>query len=319
MKALVSGGAGFIGSHLVDELIRRGWEVIIYDNLSTGFMEHLEGALGTGQASLIDGDILNESALAGAMQGVKTVFHLAANADVRGGITNTRVDLAQNLIGTHKVLEVMRATGTPEIVFTSSATVYGEPVQFPTPETYAPLQTSVYGASKLSAEAYIQAYGEYFGIRSHIFRFVSWVGERYSHGVVYDFMNKLRKDPHNLEILGDGNQRKSYLHVEDGIRGIFLALEKIREQKNVINLGHENCLSVKEVAGIICDEMGLKDVEFHYTGGSRGWLGDSPFVHLDITKVKDAGFRPEVSIEDGLRRTVRYLLANTWLLEGRGA
>lgn len=317
MRALVTGGAGFIGSRLVDELILRGYEVVIYDNLSTGFERHLVGALESGRSTLIKADILDQSALMGAMEGVSIVFHLAANADVRGGAGNRRIDLDQNIIGTHSVLEAMKSAGAQKMVFTSSATVYGEPDVFPTPESYAPLQTSLYGASKLAAEAMIQAYGEYFGIQSHMFRFVSWIGERYSHGVVFDFMNKLRKNPSRLEILGDGNQRKSYLHVDDGIDGIFLALENLTEMKNVINLGHTEYMNVVKLAQIVCREMGLYGVEFVFAGGSRGWLGDSPFVHLDISKMQAVGFSPKVGIEEGIRRTVRYLSENTWLLDSR--
>jgi UDP-glucose 4-epimerase len=317
MKVLVTGGAGFIGSHLVDELARLGCDVIVYDNLSSGFKSHLDHAVETGRVSLVEGDILDLPRLTRAMEGVSTVFHLAANADVRGGVRNTSVDLEQNIVGTHRVLEAMRQTGATEIVFTSSATVYGEPEVFPTPEDYAPLQTSLYGASKLAAEAMIQAYGEYFGIRSFSFRFVSWIGERYSHGVVYDFVNKLRSNPRELEILGDGNQIKSYLHVGDGVRGIFLAIRNLPGLKNVLNLGHEECMNVKELAEIVCEEMGLRDVRFRYTGGVRGWLGDSPFVHLDISRMKAAGFSPQISIETGIRRTVRYLLENPWLLDSR--
>jgi UDP-glucose 4-epimerase len=317
MKVLVTGGAGFIGSHIVDELVLRNHEVVVYDNLSTGYERHVAPVQLSGRVKLVVGDILDYGNLERAMEGAELVFHLAANADVRGGKFNTNIDLQQNIVGTHNVLECLRLHGISEIVFTSSATVYGEPQIFPTPETYAPLQTSLYGASKLAAEGMIQAYGEYFGIRSYMFRFVSWIGERYSHGVVFDFINKLRLNPHELEILGDGNQNKSYLHVEDGVRGIFLALENIREPKNVINLGHEDFMNVKELASIVIEEMGLKDVQFRFTGGQRGWLGDSPLVHLDITKIRSAGFRPSVTIEEGLRRTVRYLLANEWLLGSR--
>ena len=317
MKALVTGGAGFIGSHVVDELVRRNHEVVVYDNFSTGFRRHLDHAVRVGRVTVVEGDILDCPSLTAAMDGVSMVFHLAANADVRGGAANTRVDLEQNLLGTHSVLEAMRAVNATDIVFTSSATVYGEPDRFPTPEDCAPLQTSLYGASKLAAEAMIQAYGEYFGIRSYTFRFVSWIGERYSHGVVYDFINKLRRNPAELEILGDGNQRKSYLHVEDGIRGIFMATEHLHDLKNVLNLGHEQFMNVKDLARIVCEEMGLKDVTYRLTGGVRGWLGDSPFVLLDILKMQRIGFVPEVSIEDGVRRTARYLLENPWLLDAR--
>lgn len=317
MKVLVTGGAGFIGSHVVDELIRRGASVVVYDNLSTGFRRHIEGAIETGRAVLVEGDILNCKRLVKAMTGVSLVFHLAANADVRGGKSDTGVDLRQNLMGTHSVLEAMRLSGASEIVFTSSATVYGEPERFPTPEDYAPLQTSLYGASKIAAEAIIQAYGEYFGIRSLVFRFVSWLGERYSHGVIYDFINKLKANPLELEILGDGKQKKSYLHVDDGVRGIFLALERARGRKNIFNLGHEEFMDVAMLADIVVEEMGLKRVSYRFSGGPRGWLGDSPVVLLDVTRMKNFGFCPRISIEEGVRRTVRYLLGTDWLLDAR--
>lgn len=317
MRTLVTGGAGFIGSHLVDELVRRDNQVIVYDNLSSGFKRHLETLLSNNRITLVEGELLDEERLNAAMKGVDTVFHLAANADVRGGKSNTRVDLEQNIIGTHRVLEAMRINGASRIVFTSSATVYGEPDVFPTPESYAPIQTSVYGASKLAAEAMIQAYGEYFGIKSFSFRFVSWIGERYSHGVVFDFIKKLQKNPSELEILGDGNQKKSYLHVEDGVKAIFMAMDNMPDLKNVVNLGHSDYLNVVDLADIVIQEMGLEKVDYRFTGGVRGWLGDSPFVHLDISKIRSAGFEPQVSIEDGIRRTVRYLLANEWLLNNR--
>jgi UDP-glucose 4-epimerase len=317
MKALVTGGAGFIGSHVVDELVHRNDEVIVYDNFRTGFKRHLEPAFNEGRIRVVEGDILDGPSLTRAMEGVTTVFHLAANADVRGGQLDREVDLQQNVMGTHRVLEAMKAVGAKRIVFTSSATVYGEPDRFPTPEDYAPLQTSLYGASKLAAEAIIQAYGEYFGIQSYVYRFVSWIGERYSHGVIFDFVNKLKANQAELEILGDGSQKKSYLHVEDGVRGIFLALERITATKNVINLGHVEYMNVKKLAEIVYQELGLRDVQYRYTGGPRGWLGDSPFVHLDITKLQSIGFQPQISIEEGVRRTVRYLLSNPWILEAR--
>lgn len=317
MKVLVTGGAGFIGSHVVDELVRREHHVVVYDNISTGFERHLERSIGSGRAKLVKADILDQESLARAMEGASTVFHLAANADVRGGKADRSVDLDQNIIGTHKVMEAMVKTGAKNIVFTSSATVYGEPDRFPTPEDYAPLQTSLYGASKLAAEAMIQAYSGYFGITSHTFRFVSWIGERYSHGVIFDFINKLRSNPEEMEILGDGNQKKSYLHVEDGVRGIFEAVEGLKDLKNVVNLGHVDYMNVTDLAQIVCEEMGLKRVSFRYTGGTRGWIGDSPFVHLDISKIRSVGFVPRVTIEEGVRRTARYLLENLWLLDAR--
>lgn len=317
MKALVTGGAGFIGSHLVDELVRRGHHVVVFDNFSTGFLLHLNWAVETGRVEVDHGDVLDAAAVIDAVTDSDVVFHLAANADVRGGLADTRIDLEQNLLGTLNVLEAMRKKGVGRIVFTSSAVVYGEPNLFPTPEGYAGLQTSVYGASKSAAEAYVEAYAEYFDFRCHIFRFVSWVGERYSHGVVYDFMQKLLADPTELEILGDGRQRKSYLHVADGVQGVFAAMDNLTDRKNIVNLGHEEYMTVNDLARIVCDEMGLKGTKFRFVGGERGWIGDSPFVHLDVTKAKAAGFAPRVGIEEGIRRTVRWLLRNPWILEAR--
>ncbi len=315
MTVFVTGGAGFIGSHLVDELVRQGENVIVYDNFSTGFRRHLESSMESGRLRIVEGDILDLPTLTVAMEEASTVFHLAANADVRGGITDRYVDVQQNIMGTHRVLEAMKAAGVSQLVFTSSATVYGEPDRFPTPEDQPLVQTSMYGASKLAAEAMIQAYGEYFSIRSYCFRFVSWIGERYSHGVIYDFVNKLRTNRRELEILGDGSQQKSYLHVSDGVRGVFLALERIKDLKNILNLGHVECVSVSEVARIVCEEMGLSDLHFRFTGGQRGWLGDSPLVQLDISRMQRVGFQPRISIEQGIRRTTRYLLQNQWLLD----
>lgn len=317
MTALVTGGAGFIGSHLVDELVRQGQDVIVYDNFSTGFKRHLDPVLKTGGVTVIEGDILDLATLKSALEDVSTVFHLAANADVRGGIHNTTVDVEQNILGAHNVLEAMRTRSVKEIVFTSSAAVYGEPDRFPTPEDQLLIQTSLYGASKLAAEAMIQAYSEYFGISSWCFRFVSWIGERYSHGVVRDFVQKLMRNSKELEILGDGEQRKSYLHVADGIRGIFSAMKNLKGRKNVLNLGHVEFMNVKDLANLVCEEMGLRNVAYRFTGGPRGWLGDSPFVLLDISKIQATGFQPQISIEEGVRRTVRYLLENQWLLEAR--
>jgi UDP-glucose 4-epimerase len=287
-QGFVTGGAGFIGSHMVDRLARACTSV----------------------TDVLDGERLKKE-----MAGCDIVFHFQANADVRGGTTRTQIDLQQNTIATWNVLEAMRINEVKHIVFASSATVYGEPDVFPTPETYAPLQTSLYGASKLACEAMIQAYCEYFGIRCHIFRFVSWIGERYSHGVVFDFVSKLKSDPRTLEVLGDGKQRKSYLDVVDGVDGIFHALEHAKEAKNVFNLGHDASMNVLDLADIVVDELNLKGVRYVTTGGERGWLGDSPFVHLDTTKLKTLGWRPRVTIEQGIRNTVQYLQSHPQLLK----
>jgi UDP-glucose 4-epimerase len=313
-KVLVTGGSGFIGSHVVDELLSRGAEVIVYDNLSTGRKEYLPAP---GRWRFVQADVMDTSRLQAAMEGCDFVFHLQANADVRGGKDNTRIDLDQNIIATWNVLEAMRLNEVQGMAFSSTAAVYGEPEVFPTPETYASLQTSLYGASKLAGEAMIQAYCEYFGMRCFIYRFVSWIGERYSHGIIFDLMKKLQRDRTRLPLLGDGTQQKSYLYVKDGVRGIMLAIEKCQEQKNICNLGHDYFLTVVEVAKILLDEAGLQGVQLEFAGGKRGWIGDSPLVHLDTSKLKALGWQPQVSIEEGIRRTVRFLNQNAYLLKER--
>lgn len=314
-KAFITGGAGFIGSHLVDELLSRGAEVVVYDNFSTGRVEFLPQ--NEARVNVVKGDVLDLAALKVAMAGCDFVFHFQANADVRGGRENTRIDLEQNTIGTWNVLEAMRLNSVKAIVFASSATIYGEPEVFPTPENIAPLQTSLYGASKYAGEAMIQAYCEYYEMRCFIYRFVSWVGERYSHGIVFDLTQKLKNDSTRLPLLGDGSQKKSYLYVKDGVRGILTGIEKAQTQKNIYNLGHDYFIPVVDVARIVLDELGLKDVPMEFAGGKRGWVGDSPLVHLDTTKLKQLGWQPQTPIEEGIRRTVRFLRENPFLLEAR--
>lgn len=314
----MTGGAGFIGSHIVDRLARDGADVTIYDNFSTGQDQFIRHHAGNPKVNTVRADVLDGDRLQGEMAGSDFVFHLQANADVRGGMQRTRFDLEQNTIATWNVLEAMRINDIKRIAFASSATVYGEPNVFPTPESYAPLQTSLYGASKLAGEAMIQAYSEYYCIKCYTFRFVSWIGERYTHGVIFDFIKKLQGNPAVLEILGDGKQRKSYLDVTDGVNGIFYAVEHAAEQKNVFNLGHDEFMNVLDLADIIVEELGLKDVQYRTTGGERGWLGDAPFVHLDTSKLKALGWQPRLSIEQGIRNTVRYLVAHPQVLEKRG-
>lgn len=316
-RAFVTGGAGFIGSHVVDRIIHDGGSVTVYDNLSTGFEENLENHAGSGRLTFHLGDVLDLPSLSAAMEGHEILFHFQANADVRGGIANTRTDLEQNTIGTWNVLEAARLAGIKTIVFASSATIYGEPVVFPTPEDTPLIQTSLYGASKLAGEAMIHAYSEYFGIRSIVFRFVSWIGPRYSHGVVFDFIKKLRSNPNQLEILGDGKQVKSYLDVRDGVSGIFCAIENFRGMKGVFNLGHDEFIDVLNLARIVISEMGLKDVRLLASGGTRGWVGDSPLVHLDTSRMKAFGWSPRISINEGVRATARFLLKNPGLLDRR--
>jgi UDP-glucose 4-epimerase len=313
-KVLVTGGAGFIGSHVVEALLARGAGVVVYDNFCRGREEFLPMDAGPA-LKVVRGDTRDLPALQSAMAGCDAVFHFQANIDVRGGCADTRSALEQNTVTTWNVLEAMRLNGIRSIVFSSSATIYGEPDVFPTPESHAPLQTSLYGASKYAGEAMIEAFCEYFGMRCFIYRFVSWIGERYSHGVVFDLMQKLRCNSTRLPVLGDGSQRKSYLYVKDGVEGILLGVEKASGQKNIFNLGHDTFLTVSEVVGVILDELGLANVVLEYAGGIRGWLGDSPLVHLDTGRLKALGWRPQTSMEEGLRRTVRYLHKHPHLLD----
>ena len=317
MKAFITGGAGFIGSNLADALLSNGNQVVVFDNLSTGQQQFIEHNLQNKDYKHIKADVLDKDLLIRSMQGCDMVFHFQANADVRGGMQNTLIDVEQNIIGTHNVLEGVRINEIKKIAFASSATIYGEPELIPTPENIAPDQTSIYGASKFSAEALIQAYCEYFDIKNYIFRFVSFMGPRYTHGVIFDFMKKLQSNPNELEILGDGSQRKSYLHVSDGVNAILTAIEKSNNKTNIFNLGNREWINVTDLADIMIETMNLNNVNYHFTGGKRGWKGDTPFVHLDIAKISALGWEPRFTVEETIRDTVRYLIKNQELLVQR--
>jgi UDP-glucose 4-epimerase len=318
VRVLVTGGAGFIGSNLVDRLLAAGHEVVVYDNLATGREQFLDHARSHPSFTFVRGDVLDLPALTAAVAGAEMVFHLAANADVRHGTEHPERDLHQNTIGTFHVLEAMRANGVTRIAFSSTGSIYGEPQIFPTPEDAPfPVQTSLYGASKLAGEALIQAYCEGFGFQGYIFRFVSILGERYSHGHVFDFYKMLRENPRELRVLGNGQQRKSYLEVHDCVDAILFAMEHARERVNIFNLGTDEYCQVRESIGWITGELGLAPA-LSYTGGERGWVGDSPFIFLDCRKIRALGWAPKVSIRDGIVRTLAYLRANSWILETRG-
>jgi len=317
MKFFITGGAGFIGSNLVDRVLQDGHEVTIYDNLSTGFERFLTNASRNVAFKLVRGDTLDLSRLTNAMAGCEFVFHLAANADVRFGTKHPRKDLDQNTIATFNVLEAMRANGVRRIVFASTGSIYGEPDVFPTPEHAPfPIQTSLYGASKLAGEGLIQAYCEGFGFQSYIFRFVSILGERYSHGHIFDFYKQLLADPRKLHILGNGHQRKSCLYVQDCLDAIFLAIEKAQDRVNIFNLGADEYCEVNDSIGWITNHLGLTP-KLSYTGGERGWIGDSPFIFLDCGKIRSLGWTPKLSIREGVVRTLEYLQSNPWVLEVR--
>jgi UDP-glucose 4-epimerase len=317
MKYFVSGGAGFIGSNLVDRLLSLGHEVVVFDNLSTGRMEFLPPARSNRNLAFIRGDALDLSALTAAAHGCEFVFHFAANADVRFGTEHPRKDLEQNTMVTFNVLEAMRANGITDIAFSSTGSIYGEPDIFPTPENVPfPVQTSLYGASKLAGEGLIEAYCEGFGFRGLIFRFVSILGERYTHGHVFDFYKQLRDHPERLDVLGDGNQRKSYLYVQDCIDAMLLAVEKSSARITILNLGTSEYCSVKDSICWIVQELGLEP-EICYSGGQRGWIGDNPFIFLDCSRIRALGWEPKVTISHAIVRTLRYLRSNPTILERR--
>ncbi len=315
-RVFISGAAGFIGSNLVDRLLGAGLDVVGFDNFSTGRIEFLAEARTNPRFHFVEGDLLQSAPLTAAMAGCDLVFHLAANADVRFGLQEPRRDLEQNTIATFNVLEAMRANGIRRIAFSSTGSIYGEPKVFPTPEAAPfPVQTSLYGASKLAGEGLLGAYAAGFDFQVYIFRFVSILGERYSHGHVFDFFKKLQTDPDHIEVLGDGRQRKSYLYVQDCIDGMLVAVEKARSAVNIFNLGTDECVTVAESLTLICQRLGV-DPRRSYTGGTRGWVGDSPFILLDTRKIRALGWTPRLTIRQGVERTLAYLERSPWLLGG---
>lgn len=317
MHCFVTGAAGFIGSNLVDRLLREGHTVTGYDNFSTGQERFLAEAKASPRFTLVTGDLLDAEALTKAMRGADVIAHLAANADVRFGTDHPRRDLDQNTVATFNVLEALRACGIKRIAFASTGSIYGESRVIPTPEDAPfPVQTSLYGASKLAAEGLIAAYAEGFGLQAYIFRFVSILGERYSHGHVFDFYKQLRAHPDHLQILGDGTSRKSYLYVQDCLGAVLLALERATARVNVFNLGADEYCRVDDSIGWICEHLGIAPRRT-YAGGDRGWIGDNPFIFLECSRIRAFGWKPTLSIREGVIRTLRYLEANPWLLEER--
>lgn len=317
MKAFVTGAAGFIGSTLVDRLLADGHEVTGFDNLSTGYLRFLDGARANSRFRLVQSDLLDLDAVTAAMAGTDLVFHLAANADVRFGPERPCRDLEQNTMVTSNVLEAMRANGASRIAFSSTGSVYGEPDVFPTPESAPfPVQTSLYGASKVAAEGLITAYVSAFGFQACIFRFVSILGERYTHGHVFDFYRQLLEHPDRLDVLGNGLQRKSYLYVQDCVNAILLAAERCTEPVSIFNLGTDEYCEVNDSIRWISGALGL-DPRLTYAGGARGWVGDSPFIFLDCARMRALGWKPELTIQQGIVRTLEFLRENPWMLEVR--
>jgi UDP-glucose 4-epimerase len=319
MRAFVTGAAGFIGSNLVDHLLERGDSVVGYDNFATGRPEFIEKARKNSRFEFIEADLLDAAYLSGSLRSADVVFHLSANADVRFGVEHPRKDLEQNTIATFNVLEAMRTNGLKTIAFASTGSVYGETEMIPTSEDAPfPIQTSLYGASKLACEGLITAFAEGFGMRGYIFRFVSILGPRYSHGHVFDFMQKLARDPANLHILGNGSQRKSYLHVTDCVEAILTAIEHADAKINIFNLGTDEYCQVRDSASWIAERLGLTP-HFTYAGGERGWVGDVPFIFLDTRRIRALGWRPQRTIRQSVELTVDWLKANEWVFTERGA
>ncbi|MGA2643152.1 MAG: NAD-dependent epimerase/dehydratase family protein [Candidatus Sulfotelmatobacter sp.] len=307
MRVFVTGAAGFIASNLVDRLLSAGHHVVGFDNMSTGQRRFLANAVLHDRFTFHPSDLLDRESLTRAMEGAELVIHFAANADVRFGTEHPRKDLDQNTVATWNVLEAMREQGCQRIVFSSTGSVYGEPEIFPTPETCPfPIQTSLYGASKLAAEGLIQAYCEGFGVQAYIFRFVSILGERYTHGHVFDFYHQLAEHPEHLHVLGNGHQKKSYLYVQDCIDAIITALDKAQGRVNIFNLGTDEFCEVKDSIGWICEHLGLNP-KLTYSGGERGWIGDSPFILLDCSRIRALGWQPRLSIKQAVLATLRFV------------
>jgi len=318
----VTGAAGFIGSTLVDRLLREGKQVVGWDNFSTGQRRFLQAALQHPGFKLIEGDNLDLPSLTRAMAGCDTVFHLAANADVRFGLEHPEKDLQQNTFATFHVLEAMRANSIKRIAFSSTGSVYGEAEQIPTPEDAPfPVQTSLYAASKVAGEGMISSYCEGFKFEGYIFRFVSILGERYTHGHVFDFYRQLLDHPDRLKVLGDGSQRKSYLYVQDCLGAMLHVMQQGTAQKTrhgvqIYNLGADEYVQVNDSIGFICSALSLSPHR-EYTGGQRGWVGDNPFIFLDTRKVRSTGWKPTLTIQQGIERTLQWLQQNQWVYEAR--
>ncbi len=307
-KALVTGGAGFIASHLVDELLEDGYQVTALDNLSEGNLKNIDHLKVNKQFSFVQGDLKDAKLLDRLVNEKDVIFHIAAHANIRTSLVDHKADLENNLVGTLNVLEAMQKNNVKDLVFSSTSAIYGEATIRPTPESYMPTQTSLYGASKLACEAYCEAFTEFSDISFWAYRFSNVVGERCRRGVTWDFIHKLLRNSTELEILGDGNQSKEYLHVSDCVNAIMIGYRKSHEKINLFNLAVEEDMTPNEVADIVIRELGLSNVKRSYTVGRRGWIGDNPIVHLSIEKIKSLGWTPKISPEEAISRTARWIL-----------
>ncbi|MDD1704378.1 MAG: NAD-dependent epimerase/dehydratase family protein [Methanoregula sp.] len=309
MFDVVTGGAGFIGSHLVDTLVGQGNEVLVIDSLCAGKKETIARHIGSSKVRFLQEDLLGNG-WQDAIEGADRLFHLAADPDVRQSAVDPDPTMQQNIVATYRVLEAMRLQNVPELIFTSTSTVYGDASVIPTPESYTPLEPiSVYGASKLACEALISAYCHSFGMKSWIFRFANIIGERSGHGVITDFIRKLEENPAELEILGDGRQTKSYLEVHECIAAMLFAVGHSRGTVNTFNIGSEDWIDVRSIAEIVTEELHLSKTMFRFTGGERGWVGDVPKMQLAIDKIKALRWKPQTGSRESVRIAVRAMLA----------
>ncbi len=309
MRSIVTGGAGFIGSHIVDHLVAQGDEVVVIDALLAGDLRFISRHIDSGAVKFVRANLL-EPGWQDVCAGADRVWHIAADPDVRESAVTPDAQLNNTIVATHRVLEAIRIHKIPEIVFTSTSTVYGEATVIPTPETYTPMEpVSVYGAAKLACEALISAYCHSFGVKGYIFRFANIIGPRSGHGVITDFIRKLKANPNELEILGDGKQTKSYLEVTACVDAISYVIAHASEQVNTYNIGSEDWIDVTTIADILVQEAGLSGVSYRYTGGSRGWIGDVPKMQLSVEKLKALGYTPKIGSHESVRLAVRAALS----------
>lgn len=309
MRALVTGGAGFIGSHLIDCLVARGDTIVALDNLSSGKLEFIQPHIDSGSVTLVEGDITDFDTVLSAMKDIDCVYHLAANPDIRLGTRVTDTDLKQGTLATYNIVESMRRCEVKKIAFASSSVVYGENAPMPTPEDHGPcLPISLYGASKQAGEGLISSLVGTFGLQAWIFRFANIIGTRGTHGVIFDFIHKLKANPKRLEVLGNGLQEKSYMEVEDCVNGILHVMEHADKPLNLYNLGSHDTASVRRIAEIVVEETGCNNASIEYTGGERGWAGDIPRAMLGIDKMLSTGYDVRYNSEDAIRHTARALI-----------
>lgn len=310
MRVLVTGGAGFIGSHLIDRLVGRGDSVVVLDNLSSGQLAFIQNHIDDGNVSMVNGDLRSlEDVMKAMSMDIDTVFHLAANPDIRLGTRVTNTDLEQGTVATYNVVEAMRRCDVKRIAFASSSVVYGEGAPMPTPENHGPcMPISLYGASKQAGEGLISSWVGTFGLQAWVFRFANIIGARGTHGVIFDFIHKLKADPSRLEVLGNGLQEKSYMEVGDCVDAILHVMQTAQEPLNLYNLGSHDTASVRRIAEIVVEVTGCTDASIEYTGGDRGWAGDIPKARLGIEKMLATGFDVNMNSDDAIRHTATVLL-----------